>query len=117
MLGDCWALGAASALAEYPERIKAIFDNEEASIEGIYRLTLYYRGQPVKIIVDDRLPIWNGNEPINAKKSRNNAWWYTIVEKAMAKMFVNYSNLSGGFSSEAFRVLTGMPIVTHQIGY
>jgi hypothetical protein len=39
------------------------------------------------------------------------------VEKAMAKMFVNYSNLSGGFSSEAFRVLTGMPIVTHQIGY
>lgn len=56
-LGDCWALGAASALAEYPERIKAIFDNQEASTEGIYRLTLYYRGQPVKIIVDDFLPV------------------------------------------------------------
>ena len=117
MLGDCWALGAASALAEYPARVKAIFDNEDASTEGIYRLNLYYRGQPVKVIVDDRLPVWNGNEPINAKKSRNNAWWYTIVEKAFAKMFVSYSNLSGGFSSEALRALTGMPVVTHPIGY
>jgi len=39
------------------------------------------------------------------------------MEKALAKMFVNYSNLSGGFSSEGLRVLTGMPIVTHPIGY
>lgn len=58
MLGDCWALGAASSLAENPERIKAIFDNQDLSNEGIYRLNLFYRGKPIKITVDDRLPVW-----------------------------------------------------------
>jgi len=60
-LGDCWFLAAAAALAEHPERIKGIFTNEDYSEAGIYQVTLYVRGQPVKIVVDDRIALRAGS--------------------------------------------------------
>jgi len=35
-LGDCWFLASAAALAEYPDRIRRIFKNQEYSAEGIF---------------------------------------------------------------------------------
>ena len=39
------------------------------------------------------------------------AYWAVILEKAFAKVFINYSNLNGGLAPEALRVLTGAPIL------
>ena len=33
-----------------------------------------------------------------------------ILEKAYAKINMNYANLDGGFGEESLRALTGMPI-------
>ena len=35
-LGDCWFLASASAIAEYPERIKKIFTNKAYPKSGIF---------------------------------------------------------------------------------
>jgi hypothetical protein len=62
-------------------------------------LTFYKMGKPVKEVVDDRLPGKIGRNrfiPANAKKSPYGAWWLPILEKAYAKMYVNYGNLNGG---------------------
>ena len=58
-------MAAAASLAEFPDRIKKIFTNEEYPDEGIFELTFYLKGEPVKILVDDRIPT-NGELAIHA---------------------------------------------------
>jgi hypothetical protein len=61
VLGDCWFLSTMSALGEWPERVKAVFKNAEytdkASKNGIFELNMYMYGEPLKVVVDDRLPM------------------------------------------------------------
>lgn len=108
MLGDCWFLSAASSLAEYPERIEKIFTNSDYSAEGIFRVELFRNGEPFYEVVDDRLPMYWG-QPINSNAGLSGSFWLVILEKAYAKMNVNYANLNGGMPDQAFRDLTGMP--------
>ena len=37
-----------------------------------------------------------------------------MMEKAFAKVYLNWANLEGGMQYEAMRDLTGMPIVLYQ---
>jgi hypothetical protein len=38
-----------------------------------------------------------------------------LLEKAFAKINVNYANLNGGYVQEAFRIFTGMPVETNDL--
>jgi len=119
-LGDCWFLAACSALAEHPERIRALFDNTGYSIGGVFRTNFYHMNERVKITVDDRFPVNIGKNPrymsYNKKRiygtdmSENKAWWVPILEKSYAKLNVNYSQLNSGVPGVAFRELTNMPV-------
>ena len=113
-LGDCWLLSAASALAENPERIKKLFDNEEYSANGMFTVNFFLRGKPIKVTIDDRLPYSDNMDMlVNARKSDNSAYWVPLLEKAYAKFFMNYETLDGGNMVESFRTLTGMPILDY----
>jgi hypothetical protein len=46
--------------------------------------------------------------------SENDAWWNVILEKAFAKLNVNYLHLNGGVQTQALRSLTGMPIAQYK---
>ena len=78
-------------------------------------------GRPLKIVIDDRIPLkanpWglNSDEPVNSKVSPNGAWWLIMLEKAYAKLNVNYANLDGGVPVQSFRDLTGMPVLKYEI--
>jgi hypothetical protein len=51
--------------------------------------------------------------PVNSSPSKyGSAWWLVILEKAMAKLNINYVGINGGTPGEALRAMTGMP-VTH----
>lgn len=102
-------MAAAASLAEFPDRVKKVFTNEEYPNEGIFELTFYLKGAPVKIIIDDQIPTV-GNMAIHAQLAKSRAWWMIILEKAYAKLNMNYANLDGGFGEESLRALTGMPI-------
>jgi hypothetical protein len=52
--------------------------------------------------------------PVNSKPSNyGHAWWLVILEKAMAKLNINYVGINGGTPGEALRFMTGMPTVAH----
>lgn len=76
---------------------------------------MYRLGNPVRIIVDDRLPVGgrNGDRPVLTSKSSNGAWWMPILEKAYAKLNQSYINLHFGMGELALRDLTGMPIKSY----
>ena len=121
--GDCWFLSQASSLAAYPERIKAIFPGqEEYSDIGAFQVRLFVRGKPVNVIVDDLIPVkgytckhgYSVNyPPLMNKPSKQGAWWLVILEKAVAKLNVNYIGLNGGRTAEAMRMMTGQPTVQY----
>lgn len=94
----------------------------EYSDNGAFQVRLFVRGEPVNVIVDDRLPAYNisramgyvENYPlINDQPSKAGAYWLTILEKAMAKLNVNYTGINGGHPGQAMRYMTGMPTVDY----
>lgn len=44
-----------------------------------------------------------------AKKSYDGSWWLPILEKAYAKIVVNYEVMGFGWMTESARILTGAP--------
>jgi hypothetical protein len=66
-IGDDWILASAAALAEKPELIRAAIVNDAYSNEGIFEFQFYVKGEPIKVIVDDMLPVGAGGSLANAK--------------------------------------------------
>ena len=76
-------------------------------------MTLYNQGKAAKITVDDQVPYRYSRKtkiPAYNQKGINGGWWNVILEKAYAKLNLNYLNLALGTSIPAFRELTGMPV-------
>jgi len=78
------------------------------------------RGEWVFVTIDDRLPTidWGeGYNPqyqlINSSVPPSGAWWLVLLEKAYAKLNINYTQLNSGNPSDALTALTGMPVSTH----
>lgn len=107
-VGDCYMVSVASALAEWPARIQRIFVQNSYNKEGIFALNLYVKGKPTVVTVDDKLP-FTSSTPLFAKPSPDRGWWLPILEKAYAKINVNYETIGFGWMSEAARILTGAP--------
>jgi len=75
------------------------------SKNGAFQVRLFVRGEPVNVVVDDRMPVYNysaaagynENYPwLNDSPSKAGAYWLMILEKAMAKLNVNYTGINGG---------------------
>ena len=118
ILGDCWLLCAFSALAEWPDRLKKVITNNEYSPEGIFEFNFFNAGNKEKVVIDDRLPYEDGvdygsyytlGQLSFTKKSSNGAYWVPLIEKAAAKFYGSFSNMSGGNTAESLYMLTGMP--------
>ena len=104
-------LSSASALAEWPDRIKKLFDQRDLGSSDI-ALTLYIKGIPTKVYVDQYIPTKSGNMPVFADPSPiSGSFWVAILEKAYAKVNRNYEGINFGFMSEAMRTMTGAPSI------
>jgi len=122
VLGDCWFLSSATAVAETPARIHQVFDGTtEYTDTGAFNVFFYVRGERVAVHVDDRIPFeYYGPDYqyqynwINNRVSYDGAWWLVILEKAFAKLMVNYSNINGGHPCDALRALTNDPCIQYE---
>lgn len=110
-LGNCYFLSALSALAEFPNQIKKIFTNKEYNKDGIYLVNFTLGGENYKVVVDDHIPYYEKKHKPAFSQSKGNELWVMLLEKAWAKVNGNYENSIKGFVSEAFRALTGAPVV------
>ena len=55
-LGDCYFLAVLSALAEYPHRIRALFEDQELNEYGLVACNVTKDGAKRQIYVDDYVP-------------------------------------------------------------
>lgn len=112
-VNDDWILATAAALAERPQLIRNVFVNDAYSKEGIFQFQFSVKGEPTTLIIDDQLPVSPSGSPVNARQASDGSYWVALLEKALAKLYVNYANLHGGTVVEALRVLTGKPVLVH----
>ncbi|KAM3127865.1 hypothetical protein pb186bvf_020018, partial [Paramecium bursaria] len=108
-LGDCFLLGAISALAEQPDFIENIFITQQYQPNGLYGLWMVHDGQLRQVVVDDYIPCSQKGGPIFSKNQENELW-VLLIEKAYAKLYGSYQSLElGGDPADALYELTGAP--------
>lgn len=54
-------------------------------------------------------------QPMNARPSKNGAWWVPLLEKAYAKFTGTYIHLNGGHAVQALHAFTGMPMRSENV--
>eukprot|EP00759_Apiculatamorpha_spiralis_P047784 PhF_6_TR43347/c0_g1_i1/m.66361/K08582/CAPN15; calpain-15 len=117
-LGDCWFLCSIASVAEYEDRVKAIFRHphgpeQQAKEEaiGAYHVRLNKHGWYQDVIVDSYLPV-SGNGPVFARnREERGELWVSLLEKAYAKVHGSYASIVGGDALEGLADLTGAPTI------
>lgn len=114
-LGNCYFLSSVSALAEFSQRIKNIFYNNQTKTEnGCYTLKLYIQGKMQLVTIDDHLPcVKQGNRYTLAFATLRQEIWVQLLEKAWAKICGSYAMTIAGLPSEALSCLTEAPTITY----
>ena len=113
--GNCWFVCAMSALAETPAHIRSILVTETFNHAGVYQVRLCRAGEWHCVLIDDVLPI-NPLTCLAYLKAARRSLWGPLIEKAAAKLHGSYEALNGGTFSEAFGMLTGMPVQNIRLG-
>lgn len=85
-----------------------MFSQKRFTPEGIFTIKAFVKGRPEDITVDDLFPVYS-HQPAFAKPTIDGGWWIPLIEKAFAKVHVNYEMISSGTQAEAARFLTGAP--------
>jgi hypothetical protein len=105
-----------AALSERGQMIPNMFHQKKYTHEGIFALKVHVKGRPEDVTVDDLFPTYN-NQPAFAKPTPDGGWWLPLLEKAYAKVHVNYEMTSSGSHAEAARFLTGAPAREFETSY
>ena len=105
--GDCYFLSAICALAEYPERIKELFETKELNSPGIYSVIFYISGEKKSVTVDDYFPFYPKKQNWAFTQCIGKEIWVMILEKAWAKIHGSYQRIEGGNTAEALYALSG----------
>jgi hypothetical protein len=109
-LPDVWLISTLANLADFPAIISSMFPDEFCNTHdsGIYKVVVYRCGIKTTVILDDFFPCFLNAGPAYSR-TKSNALWVLLIEKAFAKSYGSYSALATGTPFEALIDLTGSP--------
>ncbi len=108
-LNDCSFLASLGALSKYPNLIFQIFKTKTVNQNGLYELIFFIDGEFQIIIIDDYLPVNKNTKKLVFAKNKNYEIWVCLIEKAWAKLYGSYNNITNIWMHQVLEVLTGFP--------
>jgi calpain-type cysteine protease DEK1 len=112
LLQNRWLIGTLCVLGLQVDQVAACFEGGAAySPDGVYAVRVFLNGEWACTLIDDRLPCAADGQPAFARSAHPDEFWASLLEKAFAKLYGNYQNLSFTAAKDpdaiAFRILLG----------
>nr|XP_034308910.1 calpain-1 catalytic subunit-like isoform X2 [Crassostrea gigas] len=112
-IGTCWFLSSVANVADKPKLLRRIIPSDSYPVgspkyDGIFHCRFWRFGIWDDVFIDDCLPIIYGNQIYSAHSNTDpNEMWVALLEKAFARMYGSYTDVSGGMASDSYMALTG----------
>lgn len=108
-LGDTWLLSAVSCIRPTSflfDRVVPMDQDFDLGYYGQFQFRFWHFGEWVDVVIDDRLPT-HGGKLVTLHSSHPSEFWPALLEKAYAKFYGSYEQLTYGCTAQALQDLTG----------